>query len=275
MQIFFTDESGLTPKSFFFILGAIGIDESILESIEKGLAKIKQSNKIPPNVEVKWNLNDFNKQMRDNNLPTLDQEAHKKIKSKIVDLIYISKPSNLFVLWYLSPLEFFNEDPWRSYHYAMNVLFRKINQLLEKNRSRGIILLDEITRLKENRTKTRSLIEQFIHTYKEKGKSKYISLIISDVNSNICFGHQLNDLLIGLLSNYLIHIHSKTTNPSSDVVKAIRGISSFIPANFRNSKKVAVYGAGVHIYPKRYHKAGLKKMVEKTYYCFSRDFKFC
>ncbi len=271
MKLFFIDESGVSQNSPFFILGAVCIEENILKEINNKISLIKVKNNIPPDIEIKWSLSDTNKQMTKAGLNLLDSKQHGIIKGELLNIICQYTVDQLSIIWYLSPREFFIQEKWRSYDHALNILLKKCNDCLINNET-GIVLIDELTGL--GSTLPSGQVRQFLKTYVLNYQSQHVndslSLIVPNVDSGISYGHQLNDILVGILCYYLGSIHGYN---KGDVRQHIKNICGNLRANFY-SPMIGAYNTGINIYPKTLHKIELEKLIEKTYTCLTRDFNF-
>lgn len=273
MKIFFIDESGVSQDSPFFILGAVCIEENILKKINNDIGLIKSKNNIPPHVEIKWSLSDTNKQMRKAGLSDLNSLQHGTIKGELLDIICQYKVEDLSAMWYLSPREFFIQQKWRSYDHAMNIILKKCNDcLITKNNETGIVLIDELTGLGSTLPsgQVRQLLKTYVLNYQSQHINDSLSLIIPNVDSGLSFGHQLNDILVGLFGYYLGHIHGIC---KGDVSPYLKKICNNVKANFYG-QNIGAFNAGINIYPKDPHRTDLKNLIQKTYTCLTRDFNF-
>jgi len=278
MYVAFLDESGIGSKqSNFFMLGALCINDEALKDIGKGVRDIKNSFKIPPDVEIKWSISQTNELLAKKSLQPITYETHKEIKKQLINLIMQLDQDKVFILWAISPLAFYIKFKWRSYDYALNVLLKKLKENLEGYKTTGIVLIDELSGLAVGMSapEIRNLMEDYIHTFQGDEQNSSLTLFVPSVNSTISYGHQVNDIIIGAISYYLYKIHQPKDDVTPDIIDYINQLSKNIPANFRSDKKNAVYNAGIMLYPKRIIREDLKIIMKKTYDCLYRDFHYC
>jgi hypothetical protein len=274
MFTFFVDESGITSDSRWFILSTTCIDGDLLKEVGVELDKIKTDFGLPPSIEIKWNLRDTNSILQKNNISPLTDPQHTEIKKKILKIVS-DRSSGIKIYLYLSPRVWFSQQRWRSYDYALNVVLKKFKRLAVREGTLGFVLLDELSGLAAGLKKEeiRILLQTYIHNFFTLPENRALSLIIPQVNSCISCGHQINDIVAGLL-NYYLQNYDKTLAIRSQIVQSIRSISGNIPSNFQRGSSTAVLNAGLFVYPQNPQVEGLQEMMQELYSYLGTDFGF-
>lgn len=269
MYTFFVDETAIDDLCPFFVLSILCVKDTYLPKLGNDIKKIKNKYSIPPHIEIKWNNSQTNRKMKKMGL-SLDTGVLNDIKSEILSIITNGDPDEIFFYWYMSPKLFYQGNKLRSYEFGINDVFEEMKSYVEKKDTMGIVLIDELSGLGTNlnRSKIREFMEGYVNQLMIDDKNSSLPIILTNINSNMSHGHQVNDILGGVFSYYLISIHNENTAMNPVIIKKIKKL---IP-NIKNASSGKIIGNGIMIYPLNPHRIDLQKLIIDTKNSIKGDF---
>lgn len=255
MYLFFTDETNLKmeEKFDFFIYGGIVVPETEIRKLSIRLREIKKSLNIPAERPVKWPNKKWKKEK------VLDSELHKKVKELFLKEFL---GSDCRIIIYLSPQVFYHTKKIKSFEifhtvdyqkykqslkYALNVCSFKFDQLLQKEDSSGVMIVDRFE------TGMSFELGEYCKSLYPHGGDYPINqlsmpIVQMDNEDNILM--ELNDVILG-------SIYYSMREESFNVLPDLR-------PSFCCNNDGRIRNFGINIYPKHPKTKDVEERIEKV-----------
>lgn len=276
MYTLYLDETKI--ENAFFVVGGLIVEDFASKELKDSLFLIKnslESKIIPPDIEIKWNYSQTKHSIEKQTKLEYTQEEHTQLKTKIIDTLV--HQDNISGIVYIIPANLYENNGWRSYSLAFNIILGKFQAFLAEKNSTGQVLIDELSgitwRNADNQIQnlSRNDIQNQLDLYIVNAYTNGTGRILLDricgiypqINSSISIGHQFNDIFLGI-TNYYIQNFQNDTPLCREMFNNIKDV---FWSSFTNSAgQIANLNKGINLYPQSdlaHTSSNLYKLMQK------------